>query len=252
MASELEPQRILIVDDEALGRRSVQRQVAVVFPGALVREARDGCEALELVTSFAPTLMFLDVDMPELSGIDVLRQLCPPRPKVIFVTAFEHFALAAFEHNACDYLVKPFTPERFVAAAERASAELDADARLRGLERSLAKAGRHLDRLALRSGSRVDVVALADVSCLTSEGHYSYLHARGKQYLSELTLVHFEEQLDPALFVRVHRKALINLAHVTRFVDSREPSVELADGMRVPVSRRNRRALLERLGPGTR
>lgn len=247
MAAELEAQRILIVDDEPLGRRSVERQVALIFPGALVREARDGFEALELIASFAPTLVFLDVDMPELSGIDVLRQLPQPRPKVIFVTAFEHFALSAFEQNACDYLVKPFTPERFAAAAQRARGELDADARLRALERSLAEAGRHLTRLALRSGTRVDVVALADVSCLTSEGHHSYLHAGGKQYVSELTLVHLEERLDPASFVRVHRKALINLTHVARVIDGEEPLVELKDGQRVPLSRRNRRALLDRL-----
>jgi two-component system LytT family response regulator len=241
-------QRILIVDDEPLGRRSVARQVALVFPKAEVREARDGFEALALVERFAPTLVFLDVDMPELSGIDVLRQLREPRPKVIFVTAFAHFALPAFEENACDYLVKPFTAERFAAAAARARAELDADHKLRALEQSLAHAGRFLTRLALRLGQRVEVVTLADVSCLLSEGHYTYLHSAGRQYMTELTLVHLEQRLDPASFVRVHRNALVNITHVLRLVDGTEPVVELDDGMRVPISRRNRRVLLARLG----
>jgi two-component system LytT family response regulator len=243
-------QRILIVDDEPLGRRSVARQVALVFPKAEVREARDGFEALTLVERFAPTLVFLDVDMPELSGLDVLRQLREPRPKVIFVTAFEHFALSAFDENACDYLVKPFTPERFAAAAARARLELDADRKLHALEQSLSQAGQFLTRLALRAGSRVDVVALADVSCLLSEGHYTYLHKAGRQYVTELTLVHLEQRLDPASFVRVHRNALVNLAHTLRIAGGAEPAVELDDGMRVPISRRNRRALLARLALG--
>jgi two-component system, LytTR family, response regulator len=248
--SELE-QRILIVDDEHLGRRSVARQVEVVFPGASVREARDGLEALALIDEFSPTLVFLDVEMPELSGLDVLRQLRQPRPKVIFVTAFEHFALGAFEQNACDYLVKPFTPERFALAAERARKELENDRRLSALEESLQSSGSYLTRLALRLGSRTDVVNLADVSCLVSEGHYTYLHAPGRQYISELSLVHLEKRLDPNAFLRAHRNALVNLSAIVRLSQGAELVAELKDGMRVPVSRRNRRALLARVkGPG--
>jgi two-component system LytT family response regulator len=238
--------RILIVDDEPLGRRSVAREVKVVFPDALVEEARDGFEALAKVGEFLPDLVFLDVDMPELSGLDVLRQLAEPRPKVVFVTAFEHFALGAFEENACDFVVKPFTSERFARAATRARAELDADGRLRALERSLQSSGRHLSRLALRLGTHVDVVSLADVSCLLSKGHYTYLYAAGREYLTELTLVHLEERLDPTVFGRVHRSALVNFGRIRRLEDGENCVVELEDGMRVPVSRRHRRELLER------
>ena len=238
--------RILIVDDEPLGRRSVAREVIALFPDARVMEARDGFEALELVRDFVPDLLFLDVDMPELSGLDVLRQLAEPRPKVVFVTAFEHFALGAFEANACDFIVKPFSSERFARAATRARDELDADARLRSLEQSLRSSGRYLTRLALRLGTRVDVVALADVGCLLSKGHYTYLYAAGREYLSELTLVHLEERLDPALFGRVHRNALVNFTRVTRLDDGETLVAELDDGMRVPVSRRHRRDVLER------
>lgn len=238
--------RILVVDDEPLARKSVLRQVASVFPDAEVREARDGPEALEIVQAFSPALVFLDVEMPELSGIDVLRQLPLPRPKVIFVTAFEHFATSAFEENACDYLVKPFTPERFAAAAARAKSELAGEERLRRLEQSLAASGRHLTRLALRTGTRLDVVELSDVTCLLSEEHYTYLHSKDREYISELTLVHLEERLDPARFVRVHRNALVNLAHVTALLEG-DSIVEVTGSRRIPVSRRSRRELRERL-----
>ncbi len=237
-------QRVLIVDDEALARRAVARQVAVVLPDADVHEARDGFEALALVAERAPTLIFLDVEMPELSGLDVLRQLPAPRPLVVFVTAYEQFAVRAFEENACDYLVKPFTAARFAQAVARATSELDTDRRLRALERSLAGAGEHLTRLAVRTGARVDVVAIADVSCFVSKGHYTYVHAGAREHLTELSLVHLEERVDPSRFVRVHRNALVNVNRVVRVVDG---AVELDVGLRVPVSRRCRAALLARL-----
>lgn len=120
-----------------LARRSVARQLGLMLPGAAVREARDGFEALELVAGLRPGLLFLDVEMPELTGLDVLRQLPEPRPKIVFVTAYERYAVDAFAENACDYLVKPFTPERFAAAVGRALAQLDAEEELRALERSL-------------------------------------------------------------------------------------------------------------------
>lgn len=242
------PLRVLIVDDEPLGRRSVARQVAVVFPGAVVDEARDGFEALEKISATKPSIVFLDVEMPELSGLDVLRQLAPPRPKVVFVTAFEAFAVAAFEEHACDYLVKPFAPERFARAARRAVDQLDADARLDALERTLSASGRYLTRLSLKSGARMDVVAVEDVAALVSEGHYTYVYGGDREYLTELTLVHLEDRLDPGRFARAHRNAIVNVAHVVRLVGGESPSVELSNGRTVRVSRRHRAALWKRLG----
>ncbi len=241
-------ERVLVVDDEPLGRRSVVRALASALPDALVEEARDGVDALERIQAFGPTLIFLDVEMPELDGLEVLRQLPPPRPKVVFVTAYEHFATAAFAANACDYLVKPFTQERFAAATARALGELDAERRLHALEADLGRGGRWLERLALRTGTRVDVVATNDVSALVSRGHYTYVLAQGKEWISELSLVHYEGRLDPARFLRAHRAALVNRAHVVRIVDGAAPVAELRGGVTVPISRRNRRALLEGVG----
>lgn len=148
--------------------------------------------------------------------------------------------------------MKPFTPERFAAAAERALRELDAEAKLRALERSLDRAGRFLEQLALRLGSRVDVVKATDVTALVSKGHYTYVHAmtdgKSREYISELSLVHFEARLDPAHFCRAHRSALVNRTHVVRVHAGDEGAVEVRGGLRVPLSRRNRRTVLERVG----
>jgi two-component system LytT family response regulator len=241
-------ERVLVVDDEPLGRRAVTRQLASLLPTAEVREARDGFEALELVAGFAPSLVFLDVEMPELSGFDVLHQLPRPRPKVVFVTAYQEFALRAFEENACDYLVKPFTAQRFAAAVVRASAELDAQARLLALERALASGGAHMTRIVTRVGARTDLVPIDTVSCLVSRGHYTYVYADGREHISELSLIHFEERIDPVTFIRVHRSALVNHTMSARIDDGSPAAVVLRDGQRVPLSRRNRGAVLERLG----
>lgn len=241
--------KILVVDDEPLGRRSVLRQVERVFPDAETHEARDGVEALGMIRELGPDLVYLDVEMPELTGLEVLRQLPSPRPKVVFVTAYEHFALAAFEENACDYLVKPFTPERFAAAAERALRELDGEAKLRSLEGSLGREGRFLDRLALRLGPRVDVVSSTDVTALVSKGHYTYVHAwvdgKAREYISDLSLIHYESRIDPRSFQRTHRSAIVSLAHVARI---HADEIEVTGGLRVPLSRRSRGEVKLRVG----
>jgi two-component system LytT family response regulator len=241
-----DPLRVLIVDDEALARKSVARHLRAVLPDATVREARDGFEALDLIRDFSPQLVFLDVEMPELSGLDVLRQLEVPRPKIIFATAFEHFAVKAFEENACDYLVKPFTEARVGAAVERVLRQLDAESKLRGVERSFEATGHYLTRLALKVGPRVDVVQVAQVRCFVSKGHYSYVYAGEREYISDLTLVHLEERLDPSVFVRIHRNALVNQSCIKRVIDGEPTMVELDDGTQLELSRRNRGALMKR------
>jgi two-component system LytT family response regulator len=234
--------KVLIVDDEALARRSVARHLRSELPDASPREAEDGVAALEIARTWSPDLMFLDVEMPELSGIDVLRLLPTPRPKVIFVTAHAQFAVDAFAHNACDYLVKPFTADRFRAALTRALGELENDARLLALERSL---GDRLERLALRYRDRVDVVPISTVGCFVSRGHYTYVYAGEREYLTELTLVHLEERLDPERFARSHRSVILRLDQVVEVSDK---EVTLRGGMRVPLARRCRTPLLKLLG----
>jgi two-component system LytT family response regulator len=235
---------VLIVDDEALARKSIARQVAAVLPGTDVREAADGIEALERFHERAPDIVFLDVEMPELSGLDLLRQLGEPRPRIVFVTAFEHFAVRAFEENASDYLVKPFTAARFAAAVERVLGELDSAKKLASLERRLTESGSFLERLALKRGAVFDVVTVSDIACFVSQDHYTFVHAHGREYISELSLAHFEERLDPTLFVRAHRSVLVSVHHVSRV---HEDTILLKSGQQVALSRRNRGPLLKLL-----
>ncbi len=234
---------VLVVDDEALARAAVVRQLAGL--DATVREAADGFQALDRIREQAPDLLFLDVEMPELSGLDLLRQLPPPRPRVVFVTAYAHFAVAAFEANATDYLVKPFTPERFAAATQRALGQIDADAKLAALERTLSASGHRIERMALRRGTGFDVLVPDDFVALISIDHYTHVHANGHVYVTELPLIHFEEHLDPARFVRTHRSALVAVSRVARVG---EEAVRMDSGLDVPLSRRNRGALLAATG----
>ena len=241
------PLRVLVVDDEPLARRSVLRHLRAVRPDAAAREAADGFAALEAVRDQEPDLVFLDVEMPELSGFDVLRQLPPPRPKIVFATAYAHFAVRAFEENACDYLVKPFTLDRFRAALERALSQLDSDARLAALEKSLDASGERLTRLVLRTGDRLDVVPVDDVACFVSQGHLTYVHAGRREFITELSLQHLEQRLDPGAFLRVHRRALVRLSRIVRIHDRTPATVELDNGLVLPVSRRSRAALRGRI-----
>lgn len=229
---------ILVVDDETLARSAVVRQLAVRLPDARVREARDAFEALDKIAETRPDLLFLDVEMPELSGLDLLRQIAEPRPRVIFVTAHDHFAVRAFEDQALDYLVKPFTPERFARAVERAMTAIDVDAKLRGVEQ-------RIDRLALRRGSALEVILADAIVYLVSEDHYTHVRANGHVYVTELSLQHFEERLDPARFVRAHRSAIVHVGHVARLTMD---EAVMDDGSAIPVSRRCRPALTAALG----
>jgi two-component system LytT family response regulator len=236
---------VLVVDDEELARHAVVRQLRRLWPDVRIREARDGVDALELVRVARPDVLLLDVQMPELSGFDVLAQLPEPRPRLVFVTAHEQFAVRAFDESACDFLVKPFTAERFDLAMSRVLERLDAAQALASLERSLATDGRGLARLALRRGTGVDVVSLSDVVCLTSVEHLTYVHASGRQYVTELTLRHFEERLDPRRFARVHRKAIVQIGRVARVLFD---TVVTDTGITLPLSRRRRGPLLDLLG----
>ena len=209
---------------------------ASLFPTVEAREARNGVEALAAFAAFQPDLLFLDVEMPEMTGLDVLRQLDRPAARIVFVTAYPQFAVEAFEANACDYLVKPFTAARFRAAVERAIAQLDTEVRLRELDRALSRSGRHLERLALRLGERLLMVDLADVRSLLSRDHYTWVHTADREYICTLSLLQLEERLDPKRFVRVHRNAIVQLAHVRGLHGTDAPHVELDNGQRVAVS----------------
>jgi len=239
--------RVLVVDDEPLARARLVR-----FLGSAgsfeVREAADGLAALEVIRAFAPDLVFLDVEMPELSGLELLAQLPERRFRVIFQTAYDAYAVAAFEAEACDYLVKPFTEQRFRAALARSLARASDEERLRALERRLAGREGALARVAVRIGARVALVPAADVAAFVSRDHVTCVHlVDGREGSTDLSLDALEERLDGGAFRRLHRASLVNTRAVTEVGPAPDGGarVTLRGGLALPVSRRRARAARE-------
>lgn len=248
--------RALIVDDEPLARRGVALRLAE-FGADIVGECGDGKRALAKILELAPDLVFLDVQMPGMNGLDVLRSLPKDRvPGVIFLTAYERHAVDAFELHALDYLLKPIDDERFAAAVQRAMRQLDAASRLKSAERVLRMLGegtqRYLSRFIVRTGSRIAVVPVGDTEWIASAGDYVELHARGRTHLLREALNTLEQQLDPAAFMRIHRSRIIRIDRIAELksIDNREYLVKLSDGSEHRSSRSYADRLTEWLSPG--
>jgi two-component system LytT family response regulator len=266
------PLRVLLVDDEPLVRRGLRAFLAAERGVEVVGEARDGNEAVAAVRELAPDVLFLDVQMPELDGVGVLDALGPDeRPAVVFVTAFDAYAIRAFEVHAVDYLLKPFDEPRFrtaldrvrervaarrggapVPAAERLDARLDT--RLDALLAQLRGDGRvptdWLARIAIRETDRVTYVPVGDVDWLEADDNYVRVHTRAGARLVRETLKSLETRLDPRHFARIHRSAIVNLERVRelRPTFNGEYVVVLATGARLTLSRGHRDAFFERMG----
>jgi two-component system LytT family response regulator len=234
--------RALIVEDEPLARRTLREFAGELEWLQVVGEAADGARAVRLIDELAPDLVFLDVQMPELSGLEVLRRIHHD-PEVVFTTAHDGYALAAFELEALDYLLKPFGRERFRAAAERVRRRLAATAPEppRTRERAAALDGTgFLERLFVRQRDHVVPVRVQDIVRLEAADDYVTVHAGGQQYLVSLALAVLERRLDPGRFRRVHRSHIVNLDHVVSlrpYDDARRFVVTLRDGAEVLASR---------------
>ncbi|HTX40124.1 MAG TPA: LytTR family DNA-binding domain-containing protein, partial [Bryobacteraceae bacterium] len=240
--------KAVIVDDEELARAFLRELLAAHPEIAIVAECANGFEAVKALAETPADLLFLDVQMPKLDGFEVL-ELIDPGPAVIFVTAYDQYAMRAFDAHAVDYLLKPFPAERFERALERARARLG--------ERTLpveVAAGRppaeRPQRLVVRDGTRVHVIPLDKLDYAEAQDDYVALHSAGKSYLKQQTISNLEASLDPARFVRIHRSALVNLERVARIEPYGKESrlAILTDGTRLPVSRTGYARLLEAMG----
>ena len=240
----------LIVDDEKLARDVIRGFLREHGDVAVVGEAADGDEAIELIGNHKPDLVFLDVQMPGLNGFEVVEQMTH-EPVVIFVTAYDEYAINAFEVNAVDYLLKPCARERFDEAMHRARKALAAgsqagDPRIEKLLDDIRRDIGYLDRLLIREGPKIAVVDLSEVLWLEANDDYVTLHTGGKRsHLVTHTLSGIEARLDPKKFLRVHRSAIINLDRVSEIVSLEDGryTVTLDDGSTVTTSRSGGRAL---------
>ena len=240
------PIRAVIVDDVALARERVRLYLADEYDIEIVGEAASGAEAVRAISRLAPNLVFLDVQLPDIDGFEIVRRLPPAlHPVIIYLTAHDDKALDAFEVHALDYLLKPFDRGRFARALNRARHQLS----LRGAP---VASREYLERLAIKEKGRTDVVAMKDVDYIDVAGHYLCIHVGKAVHLIRGTLVEIEPQLDPAQFVRIHRSAIVRLERIASLTARRngDCDVFLADGSKLLMSRTYREHLRVRLGLG--
>jgi two-component system, LytTR family, response regulator len=233
--------RTVIVDDEPLARSNLSVLLRLDPEIEIVRECSSGAEAVAEIRSAKPDLVFLDVQMPECDGFDVLELLGPDlAPAVVFVTAYDQYALRAFEAGALDYLLKPFDNARFERALDRARQKI---ARGRGLPRKL-------ERLAIKSAGQIAFVKISEIDWIEAADYYACLHVGPKSHLLRRSMSELEQELDPASFCRIHRSAIVNLDRVRglKLSEDGEYEVLLENGARLRLSRRYRKPLQSRLG----
>ena len=232
--------KALIVDDEELARKLLREMLASHPEIEIVGECGNGMEAVKAVAEHEPELLFLDVQMPKLSGFDVLELVDPAGLAVIFVTAFDQYAMKAFDVHAVDYLLKPYSKERFEAALERAKsqkAEKAPDAA--ALAATARPAGQFLERIVVKDGTTVTLVPTAKLDYVEALDDYVSLATEGKKLLKQQTISSLEAALDPAVFVRIHRSFVVNFERVSRIEPyGKESKVAvLGNGVKLPVSR---------------
>jgi two-component system, LytTR family, response regulator len=257
-APTLDPIDVLVADDELPARQRLMDLLRRDDQVASVSEAADGQTAVEMIQRNNPDLLFLDVQMPELDGLAVVDAIgAAQMPLTVFVTAYDQHAIRAFEANALDYLLKPFSDERFEATMTRAKARLN--------ERSMKEFGqrvmkmvsaapaapeRRLDRLVVKAGGTTRFIRVIDIDWIEAAGVYVTLHVGGKELLYRAALNDLADKLDPRRFVRVHRSALINIESVLQLepISHGEFEAVLKNGSRTRVSRTYRVQLEKRLG----
>ena len=247
--------RAWIVDDEPLARRALRDLLAEEGGVEILGESPDGLRAVEDLHTHAPDVLFLDVQMPGLDGFEVLQQFPPDKlPIVVFVTAYDHYALRAFEAHAIDYLLKPLDPDRLKTAVQRARTTLLGAERARAAERlrgMLTKVGeeRGVTRLLLRSSGSISIVPVREIDWVQADGDYARLQCGGRCELLRETLQSLAARLNPREFIRIHRSYLVRLERVRKIeaLEDGDATAVLEDGTRLPVSRGHREDLLRAL-----
>lgn len=257
------PIRALIIDDEALARERLRNLLEGDSRVTVAGEASNGASALEQIARHQPDLLFLDIQMPEKTGIEVASELHAsgqPLPAIVFVTAYDAFALKAFDLHAADYLLKPFDRARFATALDKALAALqqrDASdmpqklaALLAELQPKPAKPAAYLSRLSVKNDGRIRIVPTQDIDWIAAANNYVEIHTAGGTHLMRETLSQIESQLDPALFLRISRSAIVAIDRIREIqpLFHGEHAVLLANGAKLTATRSYRDALKPLLG----
>ncbi|HUH12708.1 MAG TPA: LytTR family DNA-binding domain-containing protein [Longimicrobiales bacterium] len=256
MADEM---RLLVVDDEPLAREGLRLHLDAYDDVRVVGEAGDGEEAVRRIEELSPDAVLLDVQMPGLDGFGVVDAVGAQRmPPVVFVTAYDEFALRAFEAHALDYVMKPVDPERLGRALERVRERVHERQAARGEERvlglleSLRGEGRYMERVAVRAGERFVLLRADEIDYIEASGNYARIHAARKEYLLRETMTGLEARLDPREFIRIHRSTIVRTDRIRELepLFQGDYLVILGDGTRLTSSRSYREGLQVLMGRG--
>ncbi|MGZ5455041.1 MAG: LytR/AlgR family response regulator transcription factor [Thermoanaerobaculia bacterium] len=231
--------RVLVVDDEILARQRIEDLLAKEENVVIAGTASDGASAIEAIRELRPDLVFIDVQMPGMSGIEVAKELGEAMPVTVFVTAYDQHAVKAFELEAVDYLVKPFDDERFEQAFRRARRAAE-----------MRQASRGVDRIAVEIRGQIRAVPVDRIEYITASGPYAELHVDGKTFAVRERMQALEDKLDPRQFFRIHRSAIVRVDMIDVFLRHAggDYGVRLRNGVELSVSRTKREELEARLG----
>jgi two-component system, LytTR family, response regulator len=226
--------KAIIIDDEPLARSIVMEYLRAYPTIELVAECSDGFEGIKAISQHNPDLIFLDVQMPKINGFEMLELIDTP-PSVIFTTAFDEFAMKAFEAHAIDYLLKPFSKERFDKAIDKWMKQKSSTAQTQELLETMGAQHEEQHRVVVKTGSSIRIIPTSEVLYFEAYDDYVKIYNKDGYFLKKKTMQHFENTLDPKLFVRVHRSFIIQVAEITK-IDSAD-EVLLKNGKRIPLSR---------------
>ncbi|WP_036677933.1 LytR/AlgR family response regulator transcription factor [Daejeonella oryzae] len=244
--------RVIIIDDEPLARMVIKDYLASYPQVELLQECNDGFEGVKAIAQHQPDLIFLDIQMPKINGFEMLELIDEP-PAVIFTTAFDEYAIRAFEEHAVDYLLKPFSKQRFDKAMSKwieQHQNTETAQNTRQLLENLPSASPKNERVVVKTGTKIKIIPVKDILYLEADDDYVKIHTSEGSFLKNKTMAYFEQMLDPGEFIRVHRSHMIRIQEITR-IDPYEKENHIAilkSGLKVPVSKTGYGKLKQSLG----
>jgi two-component system LytT family response regulator len=245
--------KTLIIDDEEPARVLIRSFLQEHQEIEILGEASNGFEGLKMIQQFKPDLVLLDIQMPKISGFELL-ELLDEYPQVIFSTAFDEYAIRAFEYNTVDYLLKPYSKERFDQAVAKAvdrirQKEVPAGG-LAKLASGVLPDGQFLDRIVVRTGQKIKVIPIDQVECIEAEDDYATIYTPEGRYMKQMTMGYFEEHLDPAEFLRVHRSHIVRISRIVQLepYDKDTKVLVMQSGKKIHASKAGMKRLREVLG----
>jgi len=240
------PINILIVDDENLARERIKRLLKTFHLDHKIYEAENVPTAITQIRDIKPQILLLDIQMPVMSGFDLLHQLEERPFAIIFQTAYDEFAIKAFEESACDYLLKPFAEERLHHALNKAINLLQSPQHIENLAKHLVQSNLFLNSILTKIGTATKILRISDIVAFKSEDHYTFaITEAGDEYVVDNSLQWLEQKLDPSLFIRCHRNNIIQINYIDKVGGTEDSFIYLKNRIKLPLSRENRKKLKE-------